>query len=349
MSTKNSAKQLRSVATHQAGRLPPTTTASKPGSRNWRIRREELAAFERKHGHCRVSALSKNRAGLYRWVCAQRLRRSLGKLSQEQIRSLDELGFSWDGQSKTQRDNQARWDAMYEVLAAYQRTHGHCRIPCSTGEHARLCTWLAAQRDARRNRRLSAERVRRLSQLGIAWDTHVELRRMNEARWLDMYNALAVFRQEHGNCLVPNSKEHAGLRKWIGKQRIAKRRGTLSKDRVRWLDRLGFDWDIVEAQWNKMFEALVNYKNLHGDCAVPGNWPRNPSLASWVNRQRKLGQQGSLALDRKKRLEKLGFSFSEVVPVRSRTRKPRRTTRPAGRPPREGGRLVVVGVIFPRI
>jgi hypothetical protein len=62
----------------------------------WDSHYAALAAFKKKHGHCNVSMLWNEHASLGNWVRTQRVRRRRGKLTERQIRRLDELGFLWE-------------------------------------------------------------------------------------------------------------------------------------------------------------------------------------------------------------------------------------------------------------
>jgi len=62
----------------------------------WEAGYAALIEFRKEYGHCRVSTLSKTHAALANWVRTQRLRKKQGKLSAEQFRRLDALGFTWD-------------------------------------------------------------------------------------------------------------------------------------------------------------------------------------------------------------------------------------------------------------
>ena len=53
---------------------------------------------------------------------------------------LDELGFVWEVQRIMW---QAKWESMYEALAAYRQAHGHCRVPLSTRDHSSLSQWVS--------------------------------------------------------------------------------------------------------------------------------------------------------------------------------------------------------------
>jgi hypothetical protein len=62
----------------------------------WDTMYSALAEYQKEYGHCRVSTLSKTHTRLGRWVQTQRARKREGKLSEERIRRLDLLGFTWD-------------------------------------------------------------------------------------------------------------------------------------------------------------------------------------------------------------------------------------------------------------
>jgi hypothetical protein len=190
---------------------------------------------------------------------------------------------------------------MYEVLAAYRRLHGHCRVPYA--ERSRLSRWVGTQRQAKHNGKLGAEQIRRLDKLGFSWNGTPP-----QARWDSMYEALVAYQRAHGHCRVPNA-ERSRLSRWVQIQRLFKHKGRLSKDRVRRLDKLGFDWHLQEDRWERMFTALVKYKNVHGDCDVPSEWPEDRELGCWVSTQRWRGRKGSLRPERMKRLEAIGFRW----------------------------------------
>ncbi|CAJ1967312.1 unnamed protein product [Cylindrotheca closterium] len=71
--------------------------------------------------------------------------------------------------------------------------------------------------------------------------------------------------------------------------------------------------DYQENQWQKQFQALLEFKQKHGHCCVPNKHNENPVLGRWVKRQRyqhKLLQQGkksTLVPHRVKALEDAGF------------------------------------------
>ena len=58
---------------------------------------EDLVSFKITNGHCNVPHTSTNTKDLQlsRWMDRNRRKMKDGKLSEERIRQLDEIGFSW--------------------------------------------------------------------------------------------------------------------------------------------------------------------------------------------------------------------------------------------------------------
>ncbi|CAJ1968149.1 unnamed protein product [Cylindrotheca closterium] len=69
-----------------------------------------------------------------------------------------------------------------------------------------------------------------------------------------------------------------------------------------------------EKQWQKQFQALLEFKQKHGHCCVPNKYDENPVLGRWVKRQRyqhklllQQGKKSTLVPHRVKALEDAGF------------------------------------------
>ena len=82
-------------------------------------------------------------------------------------------------------------------------------------------------------------------------------------------------------------------------------------ERIQRLDSLGFVWDALEAYWQEMFTALVDYKEHYGNCNVPQSWKENPKLGNWCNNQRRAKKKGKLTQERIQQLESLGFVWAK--------------------------------------
>jgi hypothetical protein len=135
-----------------------------PKKQLWEEMYAALAQYRKEYGECNVPhKWPKNRA-LARWVRTMRLLKRRNQLTEARIRQLDKLGFVWD------RSKQQRWETMCAALADYRRLYGHCRVSTVSKTHRTLGNWVRNQRGKRKRGKLSAEQIRRLDQLGFAWE-----------------------------------------------------------------------------------------------------------------------------------------------------------------------------------
>jgi hypothetical protein len=111
-------------------------------------------------------------------------------------------------------------------------------VPVGWAENRKLANWVSKQRRDRKRGTLSADRVKRLNELEFVWDRY-------EVAWEEMFAELQRYKDQHGDCKVPtNWTENPKLATWVVRQRRARRRGTLSAERVERLDALGFVWEV---------------------------------------------------------------------------------------------------------
>jgi hypothetical protein len=61
--------------------------------------------------------------------------------------------------------------------------------------------------------------------------------------------------------------------------------------------------------WNKFFTSLQAYKAQYNHCNVPIGFAANPPLGLWVRRQRVVYKAGTLNVERKAKLNSLGFAW----------------------------------------
>jgi hypothetical protein len=67
--------------------------------------------------------------------------------------------------------------------------------------------------------------------------------------WMTFYNELVQYKREFGNCKVPsNYKSNPPLERWVAGQRSSMKSKSLSEDRIKKLNRLGFIWDAFKGR-----------------------------------------------------------------------------------------------------
>jgi len=209
-----------------------------------------------------------------------------------------------------------RWERRYSELEAFVRVHGCVRITRNDLAHPKLRRWLKTQVALAVAGTLKVERWWRLRELGF------ELLGRNE-RWERRFAQLIEYRQRFGHCRVPARwKENIPFGLWVHNQRAFKKDGKLSAMRIALLESIGFQWceraevwgsrgerPSMEAHWQRMCAALEGYRQQHGHTEVPPTFREVRGLANWVVTQRMAKKQGVLRLDRRERLEAMGFAW----------------------------------------
>jgi len=148
------------------------------------------------------------------------------------------------------------------------------------------------------------------------------------AKWNIRYGELMEYKQEHGDCNVPQSYEpNKPLGMWVNRQRSQYRllqkgeKSYIAEERITKLEEIGFRWDALhlargkvdDPLWNRRYGELIEYKQKHGHCNVPQSYKQNKQLGSWVHVQRKQhrllqkGKYSTMTGERIAKLEAIGF------------------------------------------
>jgi hypothetical protein len=125
--------------------------------------------------------------------------------------------------------------------------------------------------------------------------------------WDKSYAELVAYKEIHRHCNVPY--DHVPLGQWCVTQWIRHNKGKLLQTQFARLEALQFCWDMRNAAWDKFYTELLTYKEAHGDCNVPyGYGP----LGEWVAKHRQWHRQGLIPVERKAKLEAIGFCWDPV-------------------------------------
>jgi superfamily II DNA or RNA helicase len=270
-----------------------------PLAADWQLWFQALLEYKAEYGNCRVPDIYKKAKGLSSWIKNQRKYFHAETLSYERISKLEGLGFEWDPLTTD-------WDRMFDALNAYKSKHGDCRVPQRYKINISLSHWVRNQRDSFKSGKLSAERIGKLDAIGFEWDP------LN-SDWVIFFEELKAFREKYGDCRVSRTKEEfKELANWISNQRSLYKKGKLSPERISKLESLGYEWDILDSDWSRYFDALTEYKSKNGSCRVPYSFSEYPRLGIWVARQKRFFERGKLSPDRIARLDALGFEWNTI-------------------------------------
>lgn len=287
-------------------------------SASWDAMYEKAKAYYEKFGNLEIPKeyYTEDGYSLGTWIATQRavFRGTYSNksytLTQVQIDKLTAIGMRWE------KAIDIYWEKGFEAAQKYVEQHGDLqpKYQYVDEDGFALGAWICSQRSARKNgytkRGLSDERIARLDELGMVWDVPDYL-------WEEGYSAAVKYHKEHDDLLVPNNYvDNSGFRlgTWINGQREARRSGreTMTEDKIARLDALGIVWeDLIEKQWNEMFQTLCDYKNEHDTLNIPTEFEakNGQKLYTWVRTQREKYRKGKLSEERIEKLKSIGFEF----------------------------------------
>eukprot|EP00189_Rhodosorus_marinus_P012931 CAMPEP_0184743988 /NCGR_PEP_ID=MMETSP0315-20130426/6785_1 /TAXON_ID=101924 /ORGANISM="Rhodosorus marinus, Strain UTEX LB 2760" /LENGTH=494 /DNA_ID=CAMNT_0027215495 /DNA_START=117 /DNA_END=1602 /DNA_ORIENTATION=- len=219
--------------------------------------------------------------------------RDRGKLSETQIRALDEVGFVWSS------SRFETWLEMFESLKQYKAEHGHFRI--DSRNYPELARWVAQTRYHKRVGKLSKRTYEILSSINFDWE-HSD----DGQTWEESFAELLELNSRTVHA-ADFTSTHARLGRWLRTQRILARKGLLDPEREKLLVENGINVmkkKTESALWEDRFQELMAWKEKHGELkAHPGNLEDH--LHRWMQRQRLFRAQ--LSPDQEQRLGEIGF------------------------------------------
>jgi len=207
------------------------------------------------------------------WVDNQRQLYRHGELDVKRQQRLQDTGLQLTLKGKLR---EVDWETMVGRLKSFHMANGHCRVQEQEGEEL-LEQWVQVQQMKEMRGTLSHEKQSMLNSLGMSWKT----------TWLESWKQLCLLKQHHGKVRVvalKNCKRTVALYIWIRNQRMMQMEGSLDKERVVMLDKLGCRWSGLEhgdtgalfgsssldryIVWEPRFNCLMLFKQMHGHCDV---------------------------------------------------------------------------------
>lgn len=222
-----------------------------PTDESWERNFPKVTEFALSNGHCNIPSTGATRY-LAKWL--RRIRKNPDSLDKERRLQLEQIGVDWNMQHDK---NDIAWNDLFQRLLAYKKKNGDCDVPSNYREDPELGTWVSNQRRRESQKKLRQDRKELLHRQGFRWTVKNEQSRVSrdstkyQEKWMEMFERLKVFKQEHGNCNVPyNYKEDTSLGMWVQTQRRVYHKTTymygerkeMSEDRINLLKSIGFDF-----------------------------------------------------------------------------------------------------------
>eukprot|EP00980_Cylindrotheca_fusiformis_P009655 scaffold2134_cov93-Cylindrotheca_fusiformis.AAC.17 len=143
-----------------------------------------------------------------------------------------------------------QWEDRFKELLDYKNIHGHCRVPHQFSENPSIARWVKRQRYQYKlmcegkPSTMTLSRARRLEEAGFVWDAH-------NLAWEERLCDLQQYLSTHGDCNVPTVyPANKQLATWVKCQRRqyklfrAGKTSTITKERIRKLNSMGFTWEL---------------------------------------------------------------------------------------------------------
>merc|ERR1712232_363070 len=212
---------------------------------------DELRNFKNIHGHCNVP-LEENPV-LARWIqqqikCYSKFKK--GKktnMTEEHAKELKSLGIEFEKQDSWTK----KLKQVYELQLTYGQNFDMVNLPTLDDKTKQLRNWICDQRaqyklyQEGKKSTLTPERIKALNDVQFDWGER-------STPWSSRFEELRQYKLLHGDCLVPQLyEENPQLGTWVKAQRrhgklfqIGKGGSSMTFDRYKKLDEIGFVWDL---------------------------------------------------------------------------------------------------------
>lgn len=254
------------------------------------------------------------------WIKDKRKAYKNGTLSAEQIEQLEAIGMIWDVR-------QYQWENMYQQAQEYYNEHGNLLITPKVNK--KLYQWLKIQRKLyMEDGKLTEQQKELLSIIEIDQEVKKDIdakpkvkTRKSPSRdeiWESMYEQAQEYFEQHGDLLVPRIEEYKQLSSWIKTQRrkykTNNEKSNLSKEQIERLEAIGMVWDVIQHQWNTMYEQAKAYYEQYGSLAIPDERETEyKQLRTWIQEQKlkyNSEDEADLSKEQIEQLESIGIVWN---------------------------------------
>lgn len=233
------------------------------------------------------------------WILRQRQLYKSNSLTDEQIKKLDSIGMDW-------MDRVDRiWENGFIEAKNYSEEYGNLSVPKNYRSNTDfpLGIWIQRQRSLYKNKKISDDRIKRLTDVGMNW---------NPDNWESRFDLVKQYYEEHGNINISQKEVIQGvwLGKWILSQKKAMESGKLTNEQIEMLKTLPMEEvGRKDNRWWSMYEEAKKYYLKFGNLNVPMDYitSSGKKLSDWIIRQRRNNKLGKMPLEHKEKLDDIGF------------------------------------------
>lgn len=233
------------------------------------------------------------------WVLRQRQLYKSNSLTDEQVKKLDSIGMDW-------MDRVDRvWENGFMEAKNYSEEYGNLSVPKNYRSNTDfpLGIWIQRQRSLYKNKKISDDRIKRLTDVGMNW---------NPNSWEHRFELVKQYYEEHGTINISQKEVVQGvwLGKWIISQKKAMQEGKLTHEQIEMLKTLPMEEvGRKDNRWWSMYEEAKKYYLKFGNLNIPMDYLTfsGKKLSDWIIRQRRNYKLGKMSSEHKEKLDEIGF------------------------------------------
>lgn len=234
---------------------------------SWEERYQQLADYKVQVGNTSVPKRYSKNQPLANWVDRQKVFYRFyeeGKhspMTKDRIQSLNELGFDW---GKRRKGTHLSWKERRQQLADYTVQVGNTNDSKGYSENKSLGAWVDHQRrqhklyENGKKSNMTKDRIQSLNVLDFDW-------KCRKVSWEERRQQLADYKTQVGNTNVPYGyTKNKPLSEWVRYQRheykLYEEEGKqsyMTKDRIRSLNELGFEWKLKRNRKAKLMAGTA--------------------------------------------------------------------------------------------
>lgn len=198
----------------------------------WNNNYNKILAYKKLNGHFAILASDVKNKRLRDWYQDQIFLYKNNKINDLKVYLIinsefdhELYGVKWE-----------KWEKSFRKLSSYYIKNNNSNVSQLVKG---IGPWLSAQRVSYRRKELSKTKIKLLEQISVTWDPASK----NEDRWLQQFNLLEIFFKENNHSNVPRREmPNPGI--WVSAQRTSYRKGLLSKEKIRKLEEIKFQWKL---------------------------------------------------------------------------------------------------------
>ena len=233
---------------------------------------------------------------LGKWCVLQRSRKTEGRMPDDQIAMLDELGFVWDPRGERLVSERVA------LFRDYYMEKGHL-LPLISEMYKgkEIGMYVVRYRDLYRRVKLTSDQIKALESVGMQWNGR-------ESYWMHNYELCKECLETEPKIMAATVYDGWRIGQWLTRQKIELNNGTLPENRKPLVEELLSSGSLT-SKWEIGYNVAKKYYDEHGNLDVERAVYDNFELKKWLNTQRYKNSAGTLAEKYKIKLDELGMNW----------------------------------------